>query len=321
MRRVDGRSSRRQEQVELAAALRARGLEWAEIAATLRDRYNVNGRVALRLAHGWGQGDAAAAWNEKWPDEPKTFKNFSYWEKWPSRTGYTPSLAVLDRLAELYECDVADLLAGWGEHRTVPDQRPANNGAPEPAVLAWQVEHLPQDGLVRALREWARRLPAAGRRSLLLKLSMAAAVAANESESVAETAVIGAAPSLDELVGLWDSSYSFYSTGRNAEFHHSHQIGLRAEHGKLIGRSVSTHTGTIELELTTDGLLITGSWAEYTSPTGYYRGAVYHGILQLVLDPTGRTMAGQWLGPDKHFVINAGPWTLTRSATPSPAAN
>jgi hypothetical protein len=62
-------------------------------------------------------------------------------------------------------------------------------------------------------------------------------------------------------------------------------------------------------------MLVTGSWTD-TCPSGYYRGAVYHGILQLVLDPTGRTMSGQWLGPDKHFAINAGPWTLTRSPAP-----
>ncbi|MDQ4020240.1 MAG: hypothetical protein M3257_01065 [Actinomycetota bacterium] len=40
----------------------------------------------------------------------------SYWENWPSRTGHAPSLAVLDRLAQLYDCDVADLVPGWGEH-------------------------------------------------------------------------------------------------------------------------------------------------------------------------------------------------------------
>lgn len=307
MRRVDGRSSQRQEQIGLAAALRARGFGWTEIAAALRERYRVNGRVAMRLAHGWGQSEAAAWWNRRWPDEPKTFKSFSYWEKWPGRTGYAPSLAVLDRLAELYECDVADLLAGWGEHRTDTDQP---QRVTERAVLAWQVEHLAQDGLVRALREWSRRLPPAQRRSLLLKLSAAAAVAANDPEP----AIVGAAPSLEELVGLWDSNYSFYSTGRKAEFSHSHQIGLRTERGKLIGRSAPTQTGTVELELTAAGQLITGSWTEHTSPTGYYRGAVYHGILQLVLDPTGRSMAGQWLGPDKHFVINSGPWSLSRSA-------
>jgi hypothetical protein len=40
----------------------------------------------------------------------KTFKNFSYWELWPSSTGHAPSLDTLSKLAELYECAVSDLL-------------------------------------------------------------------------------------------------------------------------------------------------------------------------------------------------------------------
>jgi hypothetical protein len=42
--------------------------------------------------------------------QPKTFKNFSYWENWPSPTGHAPSLDVLAHLAELYECRLVDLL-------------------------------------------------------------------------------------------------------------------------------------------------------------------------------------------------------------------
>jgi hypothetical protein len=308
---VHGRSGYRQEQIELANALRARGLGWVAIAAALRDRYRVNARVAMRVAHGWSQAEAAAAWNRRWPDEPRTFKNFSYWENWPSPTGYAPSLAVLNRLAELYECDVGDLLVGWGEHRSGSAQGAESQS--EQAVLAWQVENLAPPDLTRAIDEWSRRLSPADRRSLLLKLSMAAAEAANDPETSSPRAVVGAAPTLDELVGMWESRYTFYSTGRGAEFSHSHRVALRVERGRLTGRSLPTDTGTVELELTANGLLITGTWTERTSPTGYYRGAVYHGIVQMVLDPVGRSMNGQWLGPDKHFVINAGPWSLTRS--------
>src|SRR5262249_27626180 len=151
----DGRSSHRHEQIELAAALRARGAGWVSIATTLRDRYSVNARVAVRLAHGWSQADAAAAWNRRWPEEPKTFKNFSYWENWPGRTGYAPSLAILDRLAELYECDVTDMLAGWGEHRAGGSPTGAVGDNVDSTVLAWQVEHLSATDLVRALDEWS----------------------------------------------------------------------------------------------------------------------------------------------------------------------
>jgi hypothetical protein len=36
-----------------------------------------------------------------------------------------------------------------------------------------------------------------------------------------------------------------------------------------------------------DGMTATGSWEERTSPTGYYKGAVYRGALQFLVAPSG----------------------------------
>ncbi|MGH3611336.1 MAG: hypothetical protein ACRDRK_01685, partial [Pseudonocardia sp.] len=156
------RSAQRREQVDLAAHLRAQRQPWSTIAATLRQRYELNGRVAMRIAHGWSQADAAEHWNARWPDEPKTFKNFSYWENWPGDTGYAPSLLVLDRLAEIYACDVSDLLAGWGEHRATDGADPAA-AAPASdlgtAMLSWQIETLELPQLTRVVADWSEALP------------------------------------------------------------------------------------------------------------------------------------------------------------------
>src|SRR5215470_4892483 len=129
--------SRRQQRAQVAAELRRRGKTWVQIAEDFRRRYGVNPRLAIRWAHGWSQGQVADLWNARWPDEPKTLKNISYWEVWPSPTGHEPSLAVLDRLALLYQCSVADLLADLADYRHLDDPTPAqpHSRPPHPALV------------------------------------------------------------------------------------------------------------------------------------------------------------------------------------------
>jgi transcriptional regulator with XRE-family HTH domain len=140
----------RQAQIAQAAHLRELGQSWADVAAHFQSAYHVNPRVALRQAHGWSQPQAADRWNARWPDDPKTFKSFSYWEQWPAPTGHPPSLDTLDRLAQLYECRITDLLTDCADYGTVPrtstpglevqDRPPAPDREPmrKPAVVAQQ---------------------------------------------------------------------------------------------------------------------------------------------------------------------------------------
>jgi hypothetical protein len=121
--------SERSSQRAVAAALRRDGASYVEIGDVLRRQFGINARVALRVAHSWSQRQAADEWNRLWPDELKQAKNISYWELWPGDTGYEPSLQVIERLAQLYQCSVADLLADRGNYRDLDGAGGKESGA------------------------------------------------------------------------------------------------------------------------------------------------------------------------------------------------
>lgn len=112
--------------IALAMELRSSGRTCVQIAQVLRARFDINAFESLRLAHCWSRADAATEWNKRWPDEPKHAQNLTFWESWPD-DGYTPSLPALEKLAELYECGVSDLVVGIGDFRYLDE-----------ATMAWQ---------------------------------------------------------------------------------------------------------------------------------------------------------------------------------------
>lgn len=332
--------SLRQQQRELSAQLREKQHTWVQIGNEFCERYGVNIRAALRMAHDWSQRDAAEQWNRRWPADPKTFKNFSYWELWPGPTGHAPSLDVLARLAELYECSVADLVSDCPDFRdgdiVYRDARqlanlsgivrPLRDKASEPndeLVRASPAIHDPLSRLelidvhelARLTASWSEQLgTSTSRRALLLKLSAGLSLAAASPSLVDD----GDAPTwptsanLGKYSGIWYSRYVYSSTGRSDEFVGEHYVVVRQSANRLVGQSVPHTSGSqLRIELALDASVATGTWREVTSPTGYYKGASYHGTLQMVVDPSGRQMRGMWLGFGRDFTVNSGEWKLT----------
>lgn len=287
----------------------------------------------MRLAHGWSQGDVAERWSARWPDDLKTFKSISYWERWPAASGYAPSLDVLTKLADLYQCHLADLLVDVADHREKDEVFQARSRmARLPAVATSTSERPSQDVDSDALSAFMTRLDEADvqelaketaiwatqidssldRRALLLKLGFALTLAAASPYDVSVGALLPTARGAStDLSGVWRSEYSYYSTGRGRDFSGVHYAVLRQDGTSLSVSSLPHTTGSeLSMSLSLDGMTATGSWEERTSPTGYYKGAAYRGALQLLVSPSGGQLTGRWLGFGKDFRINNGDWEL-----------
>lgn len=111
--------------------------------------------------------------------------------------------------------------------------------------------------------------------------------------------------------GVWLSRYEYFSSGRGDTFTGLHYVVVLQHGNRLTVRSLTgSSDSSLTMDLTVDGSVITGTWVEQTAGEGYYRGARYHGAIQLLAEPTGRRMAGKWVGFGKEMDVNTGPWEL-----------
>ncbi|MGW4215214.1 helix-turn-helix domain-containing protein [Lentzea sp. NPDC004789] len=117
--------SQRHDQEELVTKLREAGTSRPDIVAALRLQHGLNARQAWRVINGWTQREVAELWSRTWPDDIKDAKRISSWETWPHGSGHVPPLDQLDKLASLYRCSVADLVADFGDHRPPAQNEPA----------------------------------------------------------------------------------------------------------------------------------------------------------------------------------------------------
>jgi hypothetical protein len=206
----------------------------------------------------------------------------------------------------------------WPESKdpSAADSSPSSLGSLDRLTMfAKRIDEMEVEELARMVASWVGQTEAAvSRRGLLLKFSAGLALAAAhpsvvDSDQNSPMPRVGSRGS--RLSGIWHSRYLYHSTGRDQEFEGQHYVVLRQRGDRLVGQSLPHSTGShLDLELSVDGSIATGTWTERTSPTGYYHGAVYHGTIQLVVNPMGRAMNGKWLGFGANFKVNTGEWDL-----------
>jgi transcriptional regulator with XRE-family HTH domain len=112
------------------------------------------------------------------------------------------------------------------------------------------------------------------------------------------------------LTGIWHSCYEYYSSGRDETLTGEHYVVILQHGARLQVRSLSKSSSALTMDLTANGAVVTGTWSEQTQTDGYYQGSVYHGAIQLLVEPTARRMTGKWVGFGRDFDVNVGPWVL-----------
>jgi len=118
------------------------------------------------------------------------------------------------------------------------------------------------------------------------------------------------AASYGPLTGIWLSEYEFESSSRRKTFRNRHHVLLLQRGARLMVRSLPASSSRLSLSLSVNGQVVTGTWTEATAADGFYRGAVYFGSLQMLLEAGDRRMAGKWVGFGKDGEVNTGFWGL-----------
>ena len=82
--------------------------------------------------------------------------------------------------------------------------------------------------------------------------------------------------------GIWLSRYQYYSSSRGQNFDNLHYVVILQHDDRLTVRSThGADKSLLTMDLVVDDSVVTGTWVEETEVDGYYRGARYHGAIQV----------------------------------------
>jgi hypothetical protein len=120
---------------------------------------------------------------------------------------------------------------------------------------------------------------------------------------------------MSRLSGQWRSHYSYQNSKK---FLHAgeHIVVFEVENENTIGRSLPQKDGselTLQLHYNEADCTLTGTWQEKTSPTGLYGGVVFYGAIQFIVNETGDSAKGKWVGFNSlRTQVKGGEWRLEK---------
>lgn len=117
-----------------------------------------------------------------------------------------------------------------------------------------------------------------------------------------------------QIGGTWRSRYEYSSAQYGENLASEHMVTVD-QHGKsIIVKNKPDPSGSfLNLDLAIDGRILTGTWHERTSPQGDYHGKTFRGAVQFILDESGVSMHGMWVGHNSELTeVKSGPWTLEK---------
>lgn len=116
--------------------------------------------------------------------------------------------------------------------------------------------------------------------------------------------------------GLWQCTYWYPSNAHEGDDPSEYRMRAYQTGDTIVFESLPNQEESYMLvRLHIDDDIATGNWHETTSPTGAFKGAIYSGAGQLMVDPRTHRMEGQWAGAGydhelKKMRIYSGAWEI-----------
>ena len=119
------------------------------------------------------------------------------------------------------------------------------------------------------------------------------------------------------LIGTWRSHYEYGQGPSNKPSFNEHIIQFSQAGDGWVGVSLPSKEGSkvkLNVRQSQDphGQFI-GEWQVHTSPSGYYAGYTFNGLVLLLLSEDGRELKGEWIGATRTSgTVKHGSWILRR---------